>query len=259
MLRLYIDEVGHHNMKATDNPDQRYLGLCGVIMRVGYAEGEFTARLNAIKQEIFGCTNIVLHRRDIIDRKKAPFTFLEDAAVRERFNALLLDLIEDAKYKAITAHIDKKEHRERYVVWQFQPYHYCMTVMLERYVQFLERSDAVGDVMVESRGKKENKQLSKSYRRIVEKGTDHVPARLFQHRLTSRELKIKSKSENVAGLQLADLLASPACRYLVCVREKQKMTAPFGLVIVRILYSQKYLRCPWGNRRVTGWGTKRLP
>lgn len=259
MLRLFIDEVGHHDMKATDDPNRRYLGLTGVIMELGYAEHEFTDAMNALKQELFGRTDFVLHRRDILDKKQDPFKILNDVKVRERFDALLLTLIKDAKYRCITAHIDKKEHREKYVVWQFQPYHYCMTVMLERYVQALDRVGIVGDVMVESRGKKENKQLAKSYRRIVERGTDHVPATLFQKRLTSKEIKIRPKGNNIAGLQLADLIANPACRYLVCVRQKEKMQAPFGLAIVKILYTHKYLRCPWGDQRVTGWGTKRLP
>jgi hypothetical protein len=259
MLRLYIDEVGHHDLKTSDDPNERYLGLTGVIMEIGYAEEEFTNRLDALKPEVFGRVDFVLHRRDIIDKKREPFTALRDENLRQQFDEKLLGLINDSTYHCITAHIDKKEHRERYVVWQFQPYHYCMTVMLERYVQFLERKDVVGDVMLESRGKKENKQLAKSYRRIVEKGTDHVPSVLFEKRLTSKEIKLKPKADNTAGLQLADLIASPACRYLVCVRQKEKMRAPFGVAIVKILYGEKYLRCPWGDRRVTGWGTKRLP
>jgi hypothetical protein len=163
MLRLHIDEVGHHDMKTSDDPNQRYLGLTGVIMDVEYADGEFTAKLNELKQEIFGRSDFVLHRREILNRFPEPFSVLNDLEVHAKFDDALLSLVDLASYSAITAHIDKKEHRDRYVVWQFQPYHYCLTVMLERYVQALNRVNKTGDVLVESRGKKENKQLSDSY------------------------------------------------------------------------------------------------
>jgi hypothetical protein len=166
--------------------------------------------------------------------------------------------MEESKYRIFTVVIDKKEHREKYAVWQFQPYHYCMTVMLERYVRWLDRINAMGDVLAESRGKKENKQLSKAYRRIYERGTDHVPDRLFKARLTSTEIKLKSKTENVAGLQLADLIASPSCRELICRQSKQQMTAEFGQKVVEILYRKKYLGSIYDGH-VAGWGTKWLP
>lgn len=258
MFRLYIDEVGHHNMKSSLDPNERYLGLTGVIMRVAHAEGDFTSALNTIKTAVFGRSDFSLHRRDIIDRKPDPFTVLRQEERRKQFDGLVLKLIEDSRYRVFTVVIDKREHKERYTVWQFQPYHYCMTVMLERYVRWLDRFDVVGDVLAESRGKKENKQLAKAYRRIFERGTDHVPANLFQSRLTSAEIKLKAKAANIAGLQIADLIASPSCRDLICLRTKETMTAEFGRKVVEILYKKKYLRSVYDGR-VPGWGTKWLP
>jgi len=174
------------------------------------------------------------------------------------FDALLLHLMEESKYRVFTVVIDKREHRAKYAVWQFQPYHYCLTVMLERYVRWLDRISSKGDVLAESRGKKENKQLSKAYRRIYERGTSHVPDRFFKARLTSAEIKLKSKADNIAGLQLADLIASPSCRELICRQANQQMTADFGSKVVEILYRRKYLRSIY-DAKVPGWGTKWLP
>jgi len=258
LFRLYIDEVGHHNMKSSSDPNERYLGLTGVIMDIAYSEGDFTNTLNGIKAEVFGRSDFSLHRREILNRKPEPFTTLREEAKRDQFDGLILGLMEESKYRIFTVVIDKKEHREKYAVWQFQPYHYCMTVMLERYVRWLDRINAMGDVLAESRGKKENKQLSKAYRRIYERGTDHVPDRLFKARLTSTEIKLKSKTENVAGLQLADLIASPSCRELICRQSKQQMTAEFGQKVVEILYRKKYLGSIYDGH-VAGWGTKWLP
>jgi len=245
-------------MKSSSDPNERYLGLTGVLMNVEYSERGFADAMNKIKLEIFGRSDFSLHRREILNRKPEPFTALKEDAKRQQFDGLILGLMENSKYRVFTVVIDKREHRAKYAVWQFQPYHYCMTVLLERYVRCLDRINATGDVLAESRGKKENKQLSKAYRRIYERGTDHVPDRLFKARLTSTEIKLKPKAENIAGLQLADLIASPSCRELICRQTKQQMTAEFGQKVVDILYRKKYLRSIYDGH-VAGWGTKWLP
>ena len=81
--------------------------------------------------------------------------------------------------------------------------------MLERYVFWLSEHSVEGDVMGESRGK-EDLELKKEYRAIWQDGTMQKPDPvLFQKRLTSKEIKIKPKSSNIQGLQIADLLAYP--------------------------------------------------
>jgi hypothetical protein len=130
-------------------------------------------------------------------------------------------------------------------------------VLLERYVQRLEKINQVGDVLIESRAKKENRQLERAYKYIYANGSDHVPAKIFQRRLTSVQLKIKRKSENVSGLQAADLIASPSCRSLICEKTGTKMTADFARRIEEVLIKSKYLR-RWDGE-ITGWAKKWLP
>lgn len=254
--RVFIDEVGNHDLTSSDDPQHRYLGLTGVIMRLEYSSGDFTNALNAIKQEIFGTTEVVLHRREMLTAKP-PFEVLANPESRQRFDELLLELVATAVYRVFTVVIDKKEHKQKYMVWRFHPYHYSLTVLLERYVQLLDRHDLCGDVLVESRGKKENMQLEKAYRFIYDHGSDHVPSRLFQARLTSRQVKIQPKTANIAGLQLADILANPSCRSMICEKRKEQMLAEFGTKIEEILKKRKYLRRYDGV--IAGWGTKWLP
>jgi Protein of unknown function (DUF3800) len=254
--RVFIDEFGNHDLKSSDDPNQRYLGLTGIIMRLEYEEGQFTDALNAIKQEIFGTTTLVLHRKEILTAEP-PFGVLANPEIRSRFDELVLQMASGRTYRAFTVVIDKKEHQQKYRVWRFHPYHYCLTVLLERYVQFLDRMSLVGDVMVESRGKKENRQLEGAYRFIYDHGSYHVPSKMFQGRLTSRQLKIQPKTANVAGLQLADLVANPSCRSLICDKANVPMLAGFGTKIVEILQKRKYLRRYDGL--IVGWGTKWLP
>ncbi len=113
--------------------------------------------------------------------------------------------------------------------------------------------------MVERRGGREDSKLKDSYARLYEHGTDNIPPERWHERLTSRELKVKPKSANIAGLQLADLIAHPSRRevlieYQLIVDDRDT----FGDRICAILRQSKYHR----NRRtgqIEGYGKKLLP
>jgi hypothetical protein len=77
-VRCLLEEVGHHDMKHSEDPNQRYLGLTGVIMRLSYADGEFTDKLNEIKRQTFGRSDFALHRREILNAAPPPFDVLAD-------------------------------------------------------------------------------------------------------------------------------------------------------------------------------------
>jgi hypothetical protein len=171
VYRLFIDEVGHDNLKSAKDPNER-------------------------KLDIFETENIVLHRREIIDKNEEPFDKLRDPTKRKKFDESLLSLIETCDYAAIAVLIDKKEHIEKYTVWRHQPYHYCLTAMLERYVMHLEAIGDEGDVMAEWRGVLPNRKLEAAYQYIYKNGNDNIKADRFQTRLSSAQLKIKTKSAN---------------------------------------------------------------
>jgi hypothetical protein len=266
MKRLFIDEAGDHNLKSANDPNERYLCLVGLIFDLDYAENEFAAALDKVKLEIFGTRDVGLHRRELIDKKPAPYDRLNDPAVRARFDELILQLIEEAEFTIITVLIDKQRHINKYAKWHYHPYHYCLTAMVERYVHWLEEEDAVGDVMAEAREKKQNMQLEKTYRYIYRNGTGFasascrfIPPAQMQKRLTTGQLKLRTKKANVAALQLADLLANPARRHLLCRLQKVEMKSPFGREIVRILIQKKYRRSRWHPHRIMGYGVKLLP
>lgn len=225
-------------------------------MRISYERGEFTEKLNALKQKIFGSTEIVLHRTEIV-RAIKPFECLKDDGLRTQFNQCLLELLESASYKVITVTIDKKEHKNRYQVWQAYPYHYCLTALLERYVLWLRGANSCGDVMIESRGEKDNRKLEASYSRLYLGGTDWVGYKAFQNRLTTRKLKIEEKARNIAGLQLSELLANPSMWLMICEKSKCEMLSPFGIQVASILKKSKYRRRYDGV--IAGIGTKWLP
>jgi Protein of unknown function (DUF3800) len=261
VYRLFIDETGHDHLKSSNTAAEQFLCLMGVILN-GKEHRLLKQRMDALKMEFFGSAAVVLHRREIID-KNPPFDVLRNPEVRARFDVELLKIIAECEYTVLTALIDKQAHLAKYQVWRYHPYHYCLAVILERYVMWLKEHNPLGalnrkgDVMVEWRGIKPNMKLERSFTRLYNQGTGNVSVQEMQTYLGSSQLKLEKKEANAAGLQLADLIANPARTHWVCESRNEKMKAPFGLEVVKILISQKYRRSEDGT--IEGYGLKRLP
>lgn len=256
--RIYIDEVGTSDLKSSKEPNHRFLSLTGVIFELDSIRSSVHAEIEAMKRKYFDShpdDPVILHRKEIIN-KKYPFHNLKNKDIENAFSAELLELFRNWDYTVISVLIDKYEHQQKYASWRYDPYHYCMEIILERYYRFLIDNAVLGDVMVESRGKKEDMRLKKSYHRIYEEGTSYIEAVELQKVLTSSQLKVKLKKLNVSGLQVADLLAYPARRHMFKyykIQDDDRVT--FNEQIIEILKTKFFKR---GNK-TEGWGIKLLP
>jgi len=257
--RMYVDEVGNPDLGASENPIHRYLSLTGVIFELDYVASILQPAVEDLKRRYFGShpdEPIVLHRKELLNRRP-PFEALRDPVRGCAFDAELLALLESLDYQVVSVLIDKLEHKKRYQVWRFDPYHYCMTVLVERFALSLSRRKRKGDVMAESRGGREDRRLKASFERIATEGTEHLSADRFREVLTSTELKVKPKLNNIAGLQIADLVAYPAYRYMLAKLTSTEQDDNFSKKISGILTEKKFERSPDGV--VEGWGIKLLP
>jgi len=257
--RLYVDEVGNSDMGASQDPNHRYLSLTGVIFELDYVAHTVFPAIEDLKQRYFNShpdEPLILHRKELVN-KRHPFNSLKEPSVEQNFNRELLNLLRAFDYTVITVVIDKLEHQRHYQVWRFDPYHYCLAVLVERYVLWMKQRKTRGDVMAESRGGKEDKRLKVSFTRIFENGTDFIGAAEFSACLTSKQLKVKPKANNIAGLQFADLLAHPSFKATQARHNNQALPANFGGDVAQILEETKYHRSPQGV--INGWGRKWLP
>jgi hypothetical protein len=94
--------------------------------------------------------------------------------------------------------------------------------------------------MAESRGGKEDLRLKKSFERLCQQGTEYVGPEQFQEWLTSKQLKVKTKANNIAGLQLVDLPAHSSRHEILSEnRPITRGAAPFAQRIIAIL-QRKY-------------------
>jgi len=256
--RMYVDEVGHSALKSSDHPDHRHLSLTGVIVQLDYAASTLRPAIEDLKSRYFNShpdEPVILHRKEMVNARP-PFEALKDVGTKAAFDHDLLGLLGDLDYVVITAVIDKAAHHARYQARSDDPYHYCMEILVERYVLWLLAKGARGDVMAESRGGPEDRRLKAVYSTIHERGNGVVDLRHFRERLTSRELKVKPKHDNVTGLQLADMIAHPSFKAMLAMRLGRPLDATFGGQVGEILERSKYRRL---GTRIEGIGRKWLP
>ena len=74
-------------------------------------------------------------------------------------------------------------------------------------------------------------------------GTDYVEPEQFQKAFTSRQLKVKLKTNNISGLQLTDLIAHPSRNEIL--REQGQLGREMGAFaekVVQILQKKYYQR-----------------
>jgi hypothetical protein len=213
IYRLYIDEVGKSSYPKVDNSsdfDDQYFALCGIVIeekeQVKLNEAFRSLKLLVIK-DIDDIHTVSLHRRDIVS-KKGPFKTLISSEEEIAFNTQFLDIISKIDFKIIFVGLDKISHKGRYST-PAHPYHYMMNIMIEKYVGLLEDLKSTGDVLAESTNKKEDKVLQDVFEFFINSGSSYCSSQRIKSRITSKNIKFKTKEDGVSGVELADLLALP--------------------------------------------------
>lgn len=257
--RLYIDECGTDDVVNCHIIKHRYLALTGVIIDVALVRDRATPWMDLLKRKHFPDHDpdgppLVLHRGDYL-KGGGPFQPLQAPEKLEAFSTDLEKYLRAIQHTVITVVIDKHAMLRQAHWANKEPYHYCAEVMAEKFVQFLERKEARGDVFAESRKTRKNAALQKSFTEACESGTRYVPdpAR-FSQRLTTCQIKFREKPDNTTGLQIADTYAKPSFDRIMFQRDKDHPRTPFSERMGTLLFNSKYDRSAGGVR--WGYGMK---
>ncbi len=153
--------------------------------------------------------------------------------------------------------IDKKSHLEAYGTAAYHPYHFCVAAMMERYCGWLNFYNRKGDAMAESRAG-EDKNLMEAFKHLYLSGTYYNGAWFFQNAITSSEIKLRVKEVNIAGLQLADLLAHPCKEEILIEKGLIKDTRGSFTIKFRGAIEKKYNHHIYSGK-ISGYGKIFLP
>ncbi|MDI3340145.1 MAG: DUF3800 domain-containing protein [Sphaerobacter sp.] len=211
MKILLLDESGDHSLSKID-PQYPIFVLAGVIVDAAYAASELDERLRAFKQRLFGRDDLILHTADIV-RQQNGFEALADPAFRAKFYTHLNTLMSQLDYMVVACVIKKYVFHRRYGTKALDPYMFSLEVLVERFCYELGNRRGAGRMVAEKRNSILDSQIDLAWRRLKVEGTRYLQAATLRNRII--DLELRPKRDNLAGLQLADLVASPIGRFVL--------------------------------------------
>lgn len=238
---VYVDESGDHSLTSI-NPQNPVFVLTFCVFRKDAYRTEMVPAVQALKFKYWGHDGVVLHGHEI-RKSQGDFSILLNASVRAPFMDDMNYLVSAAPVTLIAAAIDKQRLTARYYRPD-NPYAIALTFCMERLQRFLIElgaSDQKTFIMVERRGKKEDRDLELEFRRIADGGNQVGP-------MPNLDIRFMDKKHNSAGLQMADLLAYPISRHVIDPNQPNRAYT---------LVEPKFRRSAVG--RVQGYGLKVFP
>lgn len=197
----YVDESGDHGLETVDpNYPLFVLAFC-VFHKRHYVQAVAPA-IETFKFRHFGHDAVVLHENEI-RKEKGDFKF-NDRQHKHAFIDELTQIIQGSKFILLSCVIDKLKLRER-SQREGNPYHLALGFCLETlYELMLEKKQELfpTHIVVECRGKKEDRDLALEFRRICDGANRWAKPLPFS-------IVFADKKTNSSGLQLADLVARP--------------------------------------------------
>ena len=227
---LFIDESGDHGLVNLDSNFPVFV-LCGVLMSQNHYT-QLRKNINTLKGNFWDNKSVILHSRDIRKCEK-EFQILFDLELKSAFYEQLNNIITNSSYRILASAINKTKYIKKYGKLSNDVYELSLSFIIERAIFSLDEINITKqlEIVIEKRGKKEDKLLAEHFQRLLARGTGFVTAKRLKDIQT--KITFKDKKENINGLQLADLIAYPTARYII---EPKRANPAFDL------FEQKFYR-----------------
>lgn len=215
---MYLDESGDHKLKKI-NPNYPIFVLGGVIVDRAYVRDVIEPRVRRFKREFLGDENVILHTVDMRNNA-GDFQFLTDPVRRAAFYRELNAMLEGLDYKVIAVVIRKDMHVQQYGDRATDPYLYAMRMLIERFCKELGDELDSGFICAEKRNPTLDRELMEAWEKLRTRGggTAYTSPRRIEDRIVG--LDLRDKKPNLAAMQIADLVITPAGRHVLGTPEK---------------------------------------
>jgi hypothetical protein len=209
---LFLDESGDHGLAKFD-PDFPVFLLCGVLVREDEYES-IRQNINKLKHSIWGNKEVIFHSRDIRKCEK-EFQKLFDLDIKKTFYEELNNIVATSNYNIIASAIQKEKFVQKFGKLEDDIYEIALSFVVEQAIVALQKINPQSElaIVIERRGKKEDKQLDDHFQKIQGAGTGILSSE--EVKLFSLSFTFRNKKENINGLQLADLVAYPLARNII--------------------------------------------
>ena len=243
MKVLFLDESGDHNLTVIDDNYPVFV-LGGVIIDKDYADGPLAEAIDQFKHELFGRTDILLHTADS-NRNKNGFESLSNLQFRRFFYEKLNSLVRELDYTVVACAIRKNDLHLHYGAAAIDLYRLSLHKLAELFCNEIGEVRNEGMIIAESRNPTLDQDLEHTWSSLRRRGPGYSGAEMIRDRI--RSLTVRDKKENIAGLQLADLVVSPIGRHVLGKPDKDDW----------LIVEQKLRRGLGGE--VEGYGLVSLP
>ncbi|MEB9335641.1 DUF3800 domain-containing protein [Bacillus cereus] len=210
---LYLDEI-----LPNTGAGLNYFCLAGILASEENYTNEIIPAINQIKNNIFDNTTVILHEADI--RKAAvgtPYEVMRQEVKRKSYISQINEFFQEQNFHVlgVAIHEDQLKHlypnlRDKYFIG--------LQVILENYVNFLERKNAIGNIIIESRNPKQDQQLQIHFHNLKATGTLFYEQYTLQKHLGT--ISFTLKADNIVGIQIADMIPNPLNRQLSGMKQK---------------------------------------
>ncbi len=233
---IFLDESGEHGL-VNINEDFPVFVLCGFLIEDNNYE-KVRTEINQIKNELWDDKKVIFHSRDIRKCEK-EFVVLFDNVKKERFYSFLNSVFSTNEYYLVASAINKLNYVIKYGKLGNDVYEIALSFLVEKTMEILiekYNDDFELRMIIEKRGKKEDQQLSEHLQKIKIRGSSKITAECYSKHI--KEISFKQKTENINGLQLADLAAYPIARYVI---DKDRANPAFDILKEKIYNKKGYL------------------
>ncbi|MCM1519127.1 MAG: DUF3800 domain-containing protein [Pseudoflavonifractor sp.] len=229
---LYIDECGDHSLATYDRGFPIFT-LCGILVPVSNAN-RFSKAVDELKREFWNTTEVILHSRDIRKCEK-HFKILFDDEIKQMFYKRVNEVLSQrGVYVIVCCSVLKEDCIARHGIGA-DVYGTALKYVIQRSIFCVDDINPEGgtiDVTVERRGKREDAALLSYYNSLRYTGMHYItPERLTEH---MGHFGFSKKSDNLFGLQVADLIAYPISRHVL---SPDKSNPAFDVIAANIYQS----------------------
>jgi hypothetical protein len=180
--------------------------------RARHGTGQLEEELRQFKRKWFGTDAIILHTADMV-RNRGDFEQMKDPNFREPFVRDLNALMRRLEYMVVACAIRKDEHLTRYGVAALDPYFLSLDILVERFCFEIGAVSGGGVIVAECRDPVLDRELDVAWLNLKVQGTRYMSAQQIIRRIIG--LNLRTKTDNNAGLQLADLVVSAIGRHVL--------------------------------------------
>ena len=238
---LYMDESETFNSAGN-----KYFVMSGVIIKnINYTDIENV--LNNVKRVVWdnmnGCEQYILHEKDIsfasnrLNSKRLNTIPTCYHIFRNKNKVVLLynelsKLFKNTDIITIGVCLDKSVLHTCYGTSTINnQLTIAIQLLIEHYCQFLIKNKATGNICYEAMQPEQNTKIQQRIYELKALGTLYYAPKTIQDHL--KQIQFVAKTENFAGLQLADFVPNSLGRYVACMKPKNR---DFARSVRRKLY-----------------------